>query len=175
MILPLIMTACSLKKESSAVKSLEISQAKQEDLTLPSLYKNCEVTPQNLSLPMPLIYKSNDLRKKTGAAISALGQEIKITGLVLDSKCNPISSALVQIWQSDAKGFYKDSNINNYLNENRNYGKVYNRFTKHYFSDEADPNFTGSGSTTTDNLGRFVFYSIMPGKGEIHFRIAHKI
>ena len=43
----------------------------------------------------------------------------------------------------------------------------------------ADVNFTGSGATVTDNLGRFTFLSVMPGsvngkKPVVMFRVLHK-
>ena len=54
------------------------------------------------------------------------------------------------------------------------------RFKKEYDEKKvADVNFTGSGATVTDNLGRFTFLSVMPGsvngkKPVVTFRVLHK-
>ena len=137
---------------------------------------NCPLTPTvTEDIKVPAIYKTNDLRRRTGYATYATGQFIRIKGIITDNNCVPVSNATVQIWQADSKGLYKNILQDSYLNDERMYSQQIDRFRKTYtFQKGADANFTGSGSTVTDNLGRFTFFSVIPG-GEpiIMFRVLH--
>lgn len=138
---------------------------------------NCPVTPQFESdMTVPQIYKTNNLRKRTGYGSFAKGEFIIITGIITDSYCVPVKNATVQIWHGDHNGKYKSVPNDGYLNDSMMYRRQSDRFEKIIESDMADENFTGSGSTTTDNLGRFTFLSIMPGgnKPLVNFRVIHK-
>jgi protocatechuate 3,4-dioxygenase beta subunit len=138
---------------------------------------NCPITPEiEDNMQVPQIYKTNNLRKKVGYASFAKGQFIRITGIITDSFCVPIKNATIQIWHTDANGKYKSIPDNGYLNDSLLYSKQNERFTILDNDDIADENFTGSGSTISDNLGRFTFLSIMPGGSEpiVNFRVIHK-
>lgn len=122
------------------------------------IINNCHITPAIWSeFTPPPFNTSNNLRRKAGSDKFAQGQFINIIGQVLDSNCIPVSDANVKIWHANAMGVYEnDTDI---------------------FEDK-DPDFTGSGYTVTDNLGRFSFFTIMPaasGKRAPHvkFSISH--
>ena len=79
---------------------------------------------------------------------------INIVGRVTDSNCIPITGAVVRIWQANAFGVYEDD------------PSVFNN---------KDPNFVGSGSITTDNLGNYSFFTVMPaanGKRAPHIKFS---
>lgn len=138
---------------------------------------NCPITPEvEDNMQVPQIYKTNNLRKKVGYASFAKGQFIRITGIITDSFCVPIKNATIQIWHTDANGKYKSIPDDGYLNDSLLYSKQNERFTILDNDDIADENFTGSGSTISDNLGRFTFLSIMPGENKpiVNFRVIHK-
>lgn len=138
---------------------------------------NCPITPEVESdMTVPKIYKTNNLRKRTGYASFAKGEFIVISGIITDSYCVPVKNATVQIWHADANGKYKSVPNDGYLNDSMMYRKQSDRFEQVIDSDMSDENFTGSGSTTTDNLGRFTFLSVMPGgsKPLVNFRVVHK-
>jgi protocatechuate 3,4-dioxygenase beta subunit len=153
----------------------------QSDIVKSVDVTSCPITPPVYEdVTIPEIYKTNNLRRRTGYATYAKGEFIRITGIVTDSNCVPISNATVQIWHADSKGYYKSLSVENYLNDDMMYSVPKDRFQKTYrINKDSDKNFTGSGSTSTDNLGRFTFLSIMPGKVEgkdpvVMFRILHK-
>jgi len=89
------------------------------------------------------IYRSNNLKRRSGSGFFAKGKKIYIKGRVFDDNCVPVSNATVQIWQADANGVFKDD-ISNPKDE--------------------DPHFAGSGEVRTNNLGRFSFITVLPGK-----------
>lgn len=62
------------------------------------------------------------------------GERISIAGRVIDGDGKPVSDALLEIWQADARG---------------NYGR---------------PGFRGFGRAATDAKGRFKFTTIKPGR-----------
>lgn len=71
------------------------------------------------------------------------GQEITLTGIVLDGTDTPLCDAMIEIWQSDSAGFFASAN------ETRG---------------RADPNFTGWGRSAVDmNTGEFKFETVKPG------------
>lgn len=106
-------------------------------------------------LPPLNIVKSNSLRRKTGSADFAEGNFIDIEGKILDSRCVPISEAVVEIWHADADGISIEGD-----------------------KPGQDSGFAYSGTAITDNLGRFTFFTISPGttpnkRPYINFRIKH--
>jgi len=152
-----------LKTQPHQKLSIQPSVPKDDVLVL-----NCPPTPIIWdAFPKPQIYMGNNLWRQAGSAEFAEGIFIKITGRAIDSNCVPVNSAVIEIWQCDSYG--KDINV--YENE-----LVYPN------ADPigADPNFVGSGSVTTDNLGYYTFYTVVPGKGKdglpphINFYVHHQ-
>jgi protocatechuate 3,4-dioxygenase beta subunit len=138
---------------------------------------NCPITPEiEDNMKVPPIYKTNNLRKRVGYASFAKGQFIQISGIITDSFCVPIKNATIQIWHTDAAGKAKSIPTDGYLNDSLLYTKQSERFEEEDNNEIADENFTGSGSTVSDNLGRFTFLSVMPGgsKPLVNFRIIHR-
>jgi protocatechuate 3,4-dioxygenase beta subunit len=125
---------------------------------------NCSITPEIYSSVTPKHFNtSNNLRRKTGSGFFSAGRVMIINGRLLDAACTPISSATINIWQTDSYGKYlheahmmEDSDDNNY-----------------------DQYFSGTGSATTDNLGYFSFITVFPGSHEnraphIKFMVQHR-
>jgi protocatechuate 3,4-dioxygenase alpha subunit len=78
------------------------------------------------------------------AAASAAGRHVTIEGVVRDSAGSPLPDALIEIWQADASGRY------------RNPSDPESRST--------DPAFDGFGRVATDAEGRFLFKTVVPGR-----------
>jgi protocatechuate 3,4-dioxygenase alpha subunit len=91
-------------------------------------------------LRIGLIYgdKQNDLVNE-----AASGQRITISGVVTDGNGDPITDAMVEIWQADANGIYNHP--------------------ADPLHDEADPHFRGFGRAETPRAGAFQFKTIKPG------------
>ncbi len=120
---------------------------------------NCPITPGIWGISnKPLIYLGNNLWRKVGSAEFAKGQYIELIGRVTDNSCVPISQAVVEIWQLDYNGY--DNNHYGY-GASSGMQTLKNKVNK---SITSDLNFVGSGSTTTDNLGYYRFYTVIPGK-----------
>ena len=64
------------------------------------------------------------------------GEVIEIAGRVTDGNGDPVSDALIEIWQADAEGRYRDG----------------------------DPHFVGFGRAATDDGGVYRFRTIRPGR-----------
>ncbi len=147
----------------------------------------CPLTPVVWNLnSKPPIYKTNMLRKRVGSALFAEGKFIHVYGRVLDSNCVPLTQATVEIWQADSRGHlrYNLPSKSNVLTDLDLYSNT-NSFAavdaKQAISEneKADPNFSGSGSVTTDNLGYYHFYTVIPGglnnsEPKIFFSIHHR-
>lgn len=73
----------------------------------------------------------------------ARGRHMVLTGQVFEEGRRPIQNAIVEIWQPDANGVFRDP--------------VDPRF------ESADPGFFGWGRARTDAEGRFSFRTVMPG------------
>jgi protocatechuate 3,4-dioxygenase beta subunit len=114
------------------------------------IISKCSVTPsiKNLKNMPDIVGNTNNLRKITGSFKSAEGINIVIFGRLLDKNCIPISDAKIEIWQTNHFGHYQN----------------YNKKSKKNY----DPNFIGSGSMDTNNLGQFNFITIFPGKYKGH-------
>jgi protocatechuate 3,4-dioxygenase beta subunit len=86
-----------------------------------------------------------------------IGQFIVLSGRVLDSDGRPVPGALLEIWQTNAAGRYRDATDPGFM--------------------PLDPNFTGAGRTITDSLGRYHFRTVKPAAypGDVGslFRPAH--
>lgn len=74
---------------------------------------------------------------------TALGQLIRVSGRILDEARRPLAGAIVELWQANAAGRYR-----NPLDTR---------------DAPLDPNFLGNGRTATDEAGRYVFFTIKPG------------
>ncbi len=96
---------------------------------------------------------------------NAEGEKITIYGRILDGDCVPVSDAKIYIWQANRVGYVQ------YPIKTPN--------KRHHHQQWVDPNFTGTGITNTDNMGRFTFTTIKPGSftkvtPHIHIRVEHK-
>lgn len=72
-----------------------------------------------------------------------IGERIKIMGVVYDGNDDPITDAMVEIWQADARGIF--NHPSDPLRE------------------QADPHFRGFGRSETSKGGVFTFHTIKPG------------
>ena len=110
-------------------------------------YSNCNLTPRESAGPFyPLNYPSdqdNDLTYLKDKSKKANGEIIYINGIVQDDNCQPISKAIIEIWQACATGRYNHP-------EDRNPA-------------ELDPNFQYWGKAVTNVLGEYRFKTIKPG------------
>jgi len=104
----------------------------------------CSITPSMRTIePEPDNFvTNNNLRRKVGAPIVAKGEPLLIKGRLLDERCVPIANAIIEIWQVDADG-------NIVYDTPRRKGDMHSEFA-------------GSGTASTDNLGRFTFLTIKP-------------
>ncbi len=83
----------------------------------------------------------NDLtRQHTGEPI---GERIIVTGRVLDSNGRPVPHTLIEVWQANSAGRYVH--------------------VRDQHPAPLDPNFTGTGRTSTDETGAYRFVTIKPG------------
>src|SRR6201998_1987472 len=89
---------------------------------------------------IPVAAGDNDLTKQH--ADKPIGQQIVLSGRVLDSDGRPVPRTLVEIWQANAAGRYVDPVDSAVM--------------------ALDPNFTGAGRTITDSQGRYEFRTIKP-------------
>lgn len=125
-----------------------------------AIINQCEITPQ-IWLPKtpPVTQKTNNLRRLVGSSQFASGNPIIIEGVIMDDACVPISDAMVEIWQANSKGWFDYNNV---------------------LGEKSDPNFIGTGSTVTDNMGIYNFITVMPGSihqmraPHINIRVRHK-
>ena len=78
------------------------------------------------------------------AESDAEGRHITIEGVVRDGAGAPLPDALIELWQADASGRY------------RNPADPANT--------TADSAFDGFGRVATDDGGRFMFHTVMPGR-----------
>ena len=74
---------------------------------------------------------------------SPIGQKIIIKGKVINRSGNPLKGIIIEIWQANAAGKYRDKNDTH--------------------NAAIDPNFLGYGSTKTNNNGDYKFKTILPG------------
>jgi protocatechuate 3,4-dioxygenase, beta subunit len=98
----------------------------------------------------------NDLLVINDGITPAVGEVTYLTGRILDSKGDPVRTALVEIWQVDNNGAYIH--------------------TKDPHGDNHDKNFQGFGRFLTGSTGEYYFRTIKPvlytGRTRhIHFKI----
>src|ERR687893_771426 len=84
----------------------------------------------------------NDLVRVTGQAAQALGQMVHVSGRVLDTRGQPRSGSVVEIWQCDADGIYRHPRAGGQ-------GRINHAFQ-------------GYGRTQADEQGRYWFRTIRP-------------
>ena len=107
---------------------LKITKGINKGSVLKALAKNFDIN-NNL-----LLFKKNK---------SPIGQKIIIKGKVINRNGNPLKGIIIEIWQANAAGKYRDKNDTH---------------------DAAiDPNFLGYGATKTNNNGDYKFKTILPG------------
>jgi protocatechuate 3,4-dioxygenase, beta subunit len=108
--------------------------------------------------------EDGDLTRLQGRLRRATGDVIRIRGLVMDESYQPVSGALVEIWQANRHGRYHHEDDPNPA--------------------PLDPDFQGWGEVRTDGEGRYAFTTIVPGAypvdedwwrpPHIHFRVARR-
>jgi protocatechuate 3,4-dioxygenase alpha subunit len=84
---------------------------------------------------------ANDLTQREGR--TALGRRIAIYGQVVEAGGAPMDNLVLEIWQADAQGIFRDP-----------------RDPRH---GDADPGFAGWGRAATGKDGRYRFTTIRPG------------
>lgn len=80
---------------------------------------------------------------ETIAAETTTGRRVAIEGTVVDGAGQPVGDALIEIWQANASGTYAHPADP---------------------GDASDPSFRGFGRCGTDELGRFRFSTVIPGR-----------
>ena len=84
---------------------------------------------------------ANDLTAFEGRP--AKGEPLEITGRVVQADGSPLDNVVLEIWQADANGIFRDPADPRYA--------------------QADPNFFGWGRAATDAQGIYTFRTIRPG------------
>jgi protocatechuate 3,4-dioxygenase beta subunit len=122
------------------------------------------VTPSQTEGPFHPANRDNDLTRKDASSPVAQGQIIYITGTVLDENANPLSGALIEIWQAAANGKYNHPGDPN--------------------PKPVDPHFQYWGREISDDQGNYVFKTIIPGHypatptwtrpAHVHFRVLRR-
>ena len=146
--------------------SLFLSSIVTANVPVDSMISICSTYPElndPTSLPLRFNSTNNLARPKDSAFYQAEGEKITIYGRVLDSNCTPVSDAKIFIWQANKKGDYQY--------------ELKSPSSKHHHH-WIDPNFSGTGITNSDNLGRFNFTTIKPGSHHkitphIHIMVVH--
>lgn len=106
----------------SSAKSLELTNRQTEGPFYPTV-------------PIPM---SSDLLLSTNHS----GDELQLSGQVLNTQGAPIANARVEIWQCDGRGYYQHPAAPN--------------------TSEFDSEFRGFGATMTDAMGHYKFRTIVP-------------
>ena len=106
--------------------------------------------------------KDADLVIVQGRPVPAAGEIVLVQGQVTDQFCQPVSGALVEIWQACESGRYNHPSDTN--------------------TAKLDPNFQYWGKAVTDTKGNYLFRTILPGAyparadwvrpPHIHFKIS---
>ena len=133
--------------------------------TLTEASKNtCAVTPRQELGPFPTMkFRTQadhdiDLTQLAGQTAPATGEVIVVHGNILDTNCQPIVGAIVEIWQANHHGKYR-----------------------HEFDDsgKSDPNFQGWAQAVTNAKGEYRFKTIKPGlygsrARHIHYKVSKR-
>lgn len=88
--------------------------------------------------------------------LKAEGRRLRIQGYLKDATGLPLRDTVVEIWQADARGYYRHPAVSEALR---------------------DHGFQGYGRTTSDDDGGYAFLTVMPGRygtrpPHVHFRVA---
>jgi protocatechuate 3,4-dioxygenase beta subunit len=129
-----------------------------------SIPEECKVTPIQELGPYPAMkYRKQpdhdvDLTKIDGQPGIAVGQIITVFGRITDKNCNPVRSAIVEIWSAN------------------HYGKYRHEFAA---KGQDDPNFQGWGQAITNENGQYSFKTILPAPynsraRHIHFKTSKR-
>jgi protocatechuate 3,4-dioxygenase beta subunit len=172
----LLLTSCTVATQPLLPSSEPITSEHIDVKRVELLMNNgrgCKLTSEIYNNNVPYIYKTNNLRTKIGSLISANGENIILNGVLTDMNCVPVINATVQIWQTDSNGYFAAPQENTYLYDKLNYTKQHELLPSIDVS-QADRYFTGSGSTITDNAGRYNFLTIMPAIPIINVRVLHR-
>ena len=119
-----------------------------------------EKTPSDYEGPFyPVIRQQdedNDLTHVAGQSEPARGDVLNLSGVVSNTRGEPQKGVIVEIWQTDPSGRYKDARDNT--------------------PGERDPNFQYWGKATTAEDGTFFFKTLVPGgyaprPVHIHYKI----
>jgi protocatechuate 3,4-dioxygenase, beta subunit len=116
------------------------------------------------SFPKTFNNTNNLARPINDGFYEAQGEKITIYGRVMDSNCTPLSDAKIYIWQANQNGYVQ------YPIKTPN--------DRDHHQKWIDPNFSGTGITNSDNMGRFNFITIKPGSPNavtphIHLMVEH--
>jgi protocatechuate 3,4-dioxygenase beta subunit len=79
-----------------------------------------------------------------GGAGEPIGERMVVSGRLLDPAGRPVRNQLVEMWQANAAGRYRHA-------VDRHRAPI-------------DPNFSGAGRCLTDDLGRYWFRTVVPGR-----------
>jgi protocatechuate 3,4-dioxygenase beta subunit len=98
----------------------------------------------------------NDLTKIKGQAGIAKGDILNLSGIVVNTRGEPLADITIEIWQTDPQGRYKHPGDST--------------------PGERDPHFQYWGAATTDSDGTFFFKTVLPGAYEprpahIHYKV----
>jgi len=107
----------------------------------------CGITPAQTEGPFYPIQdqedKDWDLTRVKGRLLSAKGEVVFVKGMIQDENCKPVKGAMVEIWQACHTGKYNHR-------ADPNPAKL-------------DPNFGYWGRSISDEKGRYLFKTIIPG------------
>jgi len=93
--------------------------------------------------PASLPEYSNDLTTNGRKSGEPIGERLIVTGRILDENGDPVPGAMVEIWQANSAGRYRDR-------EDQHHAPI-------------DPNFLGAGRAITDANGWYRFLTLRPG------------
>lgn len=134
----------------------------------PNKLLDCPVTKYHSSNYEPETFsKSNNLLRTAGGFPYKCSRKLLIKGIVRDSKCVPLSDVVVKVWQVNENGKYP-------------YKPLRNIYTKQDIDISNSENFTGNGTSITNNKGEFNFITCMPTsfkniKPHVDFRVYHNL
>ena len=139
-----ISTEDSINTRRNVLRALGLSSALwlvpgafAEQLTLTPKQTQGPFYPDKLPLDT-----DNDLLTINDTITPAVGDITWLSGRILDSRGEPISNALVEIWQVDNNGAYLHSRTNN--------------------KEKRDTNFQGFGRFLTGSSGEYLFRTLKP-------------
>src|SRR5579859_721136 len=124
----------------------------------------CDATPGMELGPFPPIKSRTqpdhdvDLTRIEGQPGIADGEILEVSGRIVDENCNPLNSAIVEIWQAN------------------HYGKYNHEYDP---KGQHDPHFQGWGQVITKEDGKYRFITVIPGMYDsraphIHFKISRR-